>query len=276
MSILGCGWLGMPLAERLKAPDILYTVKGSTTNPNKLGVFASKGIIGYLIDLQPELAGAGKDLQRFFEADMLIIAIPPGFRRRAAGFHQQQMQAVIAQIEQSPIKEVLYISSTSVYPDLNSVLVESDVTDPAESASPELVEVENSLQQLRSTRSVGVLRLGGLLGYDRIPGKYVKGKKGLTTYHTPVNYIHRDDAVSLIVKMLMNGVSNETFNGVAPIHTNRGEVYEKTCREFGWEAPTFLEPLAPEPFKVISSEKVMAKYSFQFRYPDPAGFYYKP
>lgn len=48
-SIIGCGWLGLPLAERLVAEG--YTVKGSTTSVDKLSLLRQKGIDAYLLQL---------------------------------------------------------------------------------------------------------------------------------------------------------------------------------------------------------------------------------
>ncbi len=51
ISVLGCGWLGLPLAEDLI--DKGYKVKGSTTTESKLNGFLEKGINPYYINLTP-------------------------------------------------------------------------------------------------------------------------------------------------------------------------------------------------------------------------------
>ncbi|WP_025765095.1 hypothetical protein [Dyadobacter tibetensis] len=275
VSILGCGWLGIPLAQRLLTSESVSVVKGSTTSTNKLTLLRGLGIIPFQLGLTPELEGKEEEISSFFDCDVLLISIPPGLRRNPVGYHLQQIEAVISRIKQSPISQVLYISSTGVYPDTNRVMVESDVILPEQAASPEMVAAENALMSLRGDRQVGILRFGGLLGYDRIPGKYVRGKKGLTTYHTPVNYIHQDDAVGIAQALVERGIDNSTYNAVAPIHSLRGKVYESSCAQFGWEVPTFSEPPSPEPFKIISAEKLVAELSYDFQYPDPLSFYYE-
>ena len=42
VSILGCGWLGLPLAKALIGEG--YTVKGSTTTPAKLNLLKEEGV----------------------------------------------------------------------------------------------------------------------------------------------------------------------------------------------------------------------------------------
>ncbi len=113
ISILGCGWLGLPLAEILR--DEGHVIKGSTTDPDKLEVLKGKQIDPYLIDLEPDL-NEGAD-EEFWDADLLILNIPAGRRRdNVEEFHPRQISAVIEKVKKSSIAFVLFISSTSVYP----------------------------------------------------------------------------------------------------------------------------------------------------------------
>lgn len=275
ISILGCGWLGFPLAQRLLTDDISSQVKGSTTSADKIEKFKASGIDGFLFRLDPEISGNEAEIKSFFDCDTLIISIPPKLSKNEADFHPRQIQSVIDHIKNSPVKEILYISSTSIYPDLNRIVVESDVISPDQSPSPAMVEAENLLINLRSERSVSILRHGGLLGYNRIPGKYVKGQKDMTTGSIPVNYIHPDDSVGIIISILQKGVVNETFNIVAPLHPTRKEIYIKSCAQFGWEAPTFAEQNIQPDFKIISAEKLNSFYEYEFKFSDPLQFYYE-
>ena len=49
-----------------------------------------------------------------------------------------------------------------------------------------------------------VIRFGGLIGYDRMPGKFLTGKKDLPNGDAPVNLIHRDDCVQIIYQIIKN------------------------------------------------------------------------
>jgi nucleoside-diphosphate-sugar epimerase len=275
ISILGCGWLGFPLAKRLLDCDITSQVKGSTTSVDKLELLNSSGIEGFLFDLNPEFSADDEIVSNFFDTASLVISLPPRLSKSEPGHYQKQIEAVVKRIKSSPIKEIILLSSTGVYPDLNRIVTEQDVNTPEESNSPEMVAVENLLISLRSDRIVTVLRLAGLIGNDRIPGKYVKGKKDISTGLLPVNYIHPEDAVGIIVTILKKGLQSETFNVVAPLHPTRSEIYDSTCAQFGWEAPTYLEPEIPENFKIISGEKLSSFYKYDFRFPDPLQFQYE-
>lgn len=275
ISILGCGWLGFPLAKRLLANGITSQVKGSTTSEHKLDQFAGAGIDGYLLPLNPE---AGLDVSisdPFFDSDVIVISVPPRMSQNVAGNYAAQMRMVAEAIRNSPAGEVIFVSSTGVYRDLSQTAVEQDVQLPGHSAQPEMIEAENVIAGLRPERMVTILRLSGLLGYNRIPGKYVKGQKDMTTGDIPVNYIHRDDAVGIIQVIIQQGILNETFNITAPFHPTRSEVYVDSCAQFGWEAPTFCIPEQRLPFKLISGDKLSKYYRYEFRYPDPLQFHYQ-
>lgn len=275
ISILGCGWLGFPLAKRLLGSGITSQLKGSTTSEHKLDQFAAAGIDGYLLLLNPE---AGLDVsisESFFDSDLIVISIPPRMSQNVAGNYSAQMRMVAEAIRQSPAKDVVFVSSTGVYRDLSQTAVESDVQLPEHSAQPEMVAAENAIAALRPEKTVTILRLSGLLGYNRIPGKYVQGQKEMTTGDIPVNYIHRDDATAIIKSIIEQGIQNETFNITAPFHPTRSEVYVDSCAQFGWEAPTFKKPEVQPPFKVISGDKFSKTYQYEFRYPDPLLFHYE-
>lgn len=272
VSVLGCGWLGLPLAERLLADG--YTVKGSTTTPEKMALLAGKGIIPYQLKLMPQPDG---DLTDFLHTDILLIDIPPKARAQGDGFHSAQVQAVADAVQRSSVRWVIYISSTSVYPEHSRVVTEEDVTGPGESVdsgdSPSpLVVAEQTILQLSPIRQTTVLRCAGLMGYDRIPGKYVAGRT-VDSGLLPVNYVHRDDAVGLIIAVLANTLVG-TFNVVAPMHPTREAVYRKSCAQFGYALPLFVDSPTALPFKIVSGEKLTGQLNYSFHYPDPLMFQY--
>lgn len=266
---MGCGWLGLPLAERLLSED--YTVKGSTTSVEKLPLLRAKGIDAYQLQLIPEPKG---DLEALLNTDILLIDIPPKAGRFGDAFHPAQIQQLIDAIRLSRVKWILYISSTSVYPELSREVTEEDVTSMEQSAAPALLQAEQSLQHLSPERQTTILRCGGLMGYDRIPGKYIAGKT-VDSGAVPVNYIHLDDAVGIITLVLKQQLTG-VFNVVAPEHPTREAIYRRSCADFGYALPTFVEPTEPLPFKIISSHKIEETSRYTFRYPNPLDFYYRP
>jgi nucleoside-diphosphate-sugar epimerase len=267
ISILGCGWLGLPLGEQLVLAG--YSVKGSTTSAGKLKVLQQKGIDGYELRLNPEPEG---DVAALLNADTLLINVPPKAGKMGDDFHPQQIRSLVSAVRNSPIKHVIYVSSTSVYPENSSVARESDVTALDQTSAPALFQAEMLVQSLAPERLVTVLRCGGLMGYDRIPGKYIAGRQ-VDSGAVPVNYLHRDDAIGILTH-LINEPRPGVFNAVAPQHPDREAIYRKSCTDFGYALPSFTVPSQPVPYKIISPEKLVQATDYQFLYPDPLQFLY--
>ena len=66
IGIIGCGWLGLPLAKEFVSNN--YKVKGSTTTKEKLEILKNEGIDAYLIDV-------GEFWVRFFLGLILLFAV---------------------------------------------------------------------------------------------------------------------------------------------------------------------------------------------------------
>ena len=263
ISILGCGWLGFPLGKYLVEKG--HSVKGSTTSENKLSLLSAAGIKSFLLKFSPQI----EDLEvvNFLTSDVLIICIPPRAGKYGENFHVQQIESLLKYLPSSTIKSIIYTSSTSVYPDLNREVTESD--ELVENHT--LIKVENLLKNL--SQNVTILRCGGLMGSERIPAKYFAGRT-IDTGKIPVNYVHQEDVIQIITMILEHGYWNETFNVVSPEHPIREGIYLKNCEEFGFEKPIFEEPSEEIPFKIISPEKLIYQTGYEFIYDNPLMFKY--
>ncbi|MDZ7900202.1 MAG: SDR family NAD(P)-dependent oxidoreductase [Arcicella sp.] len=275
ISILGCGWLGLPLGKFLVEKG--HTVKGSTTSEEKIPLLSNVGIEPFLIKFSPEIEtvnqvsehGQGLPwyVEQFLDSELLIICIPPRAGKFGEDFHVQQIQSLIENLEGSSIKSIIYTSSTSVYPELNREMREDDKV----LENHALIKVENLLKSL--PQNITILRCGGLMGKERIPAKYFAGKT-INTGQIPVNYIHQDDAIQIIAMILEKGFWNETFNVVSPEHPVREKVYLKNCEDLGFQKPIFEESTEPTPYKIISPQKLILRTGYVFKYGNPLDFGY--
>lgn len=277
VGILGCGWLGFPLAKAWAAQGA--RVHGSTTQMAKLETLAQVGIIPFHIQLNP--LPEGDDLQTFLDVAVLVINIPPTppphYTPQAGSlsWHAQQIQHLVPKIKQSGVQSVVYISSTSVYPNTNTWVDEqTSVAENGSDLDKGLVDAENLIQTLHPTQNWAILRCGGLLGYNRVPGKYFAGRKNLPNGDTPVNFIFRDDAVQIIQQVVARQAWQEIFNVVAPEHPTRKLIYAHNAQQLGFEAPTFANP-STESYKIVSCQKVIQQLDYQFAYPNPLDFRYE-
>ena len=116
ISILGCGWLGLPLAKVLVKNG--FSVKGSTTTQDKIDVLKQSGIEPFLFALNPENI-QGNAISFLEHSEVLIINIPPKLRGNSKEDFVGKMKTLIPFIEKSSVEKVLFVSSTSVYADEN-------------------------------------------------------------------------------------------------------------------------------------------------------------
>ena len=269
ITILGCGWFGLPLAKSLLSKG--YNVKGSTTSATKLKTLEEAEIMPFQIQLnEQEIIGNVSDF--LHETDVLIIAIPPGLRKEILSSEEMtfinKMKTLIPYIEKSGIQKVLFVSSTSVYGDRFPIIeyTESTQTHPDTESGRQLVLSEKLLQSNIHFKTT-VIRFGGLLGEDRHPIKFLAGRTQIENPDGPVNLIQREDCIGIIIKALDFAYIykwGETFNAVAPQHPPRKNYYQKKAQQFNLPLPNFVEDTKSKG-KIISSKKVetILDYSFQ-------------
>ncbi|PQJ78038.1 NAD(P)-binding domain-containing protein [Polaribacter porphyrae] len=246
VSILGCGWLGKPLATTLFKKG--FQVKGSTTSTDKLNDLKELGISPFLVDISMDI-----NIVEFLKTDVLIIAIT---NKSTDDFKQ-----LIAKIEKSPVKKVIFISTTSVYPSLNKVMTEDSET--KETPHFKIEELFRNNINFKTT----VIRFAGLFGGKRHPANWFKNGKEIPQPNGFVNMIHREDCIAIIEAILQQDYFGETFNASANHHPKRKDFYIKARQSKGFELPVFKkeEELV---WKIISSEKIQKKLNYKFIYND--------
>ena len=264
ISILGCGWLGFPLAQQLVANN--HFVRGSTTTKEKIPLLEESGIEPYFLTLDPRLSG--DDITSFFDVDTVVLNIPPPRVDNRIAVMQQQANELISYLNASPVKRVIMVSSTSVYGFKNQDADENDAH-PAETENGKgLVEMERMLMQGLNA-IVAVVRMAGLIGPDRHPGRFMAGKEVGGNGEEPVNLIHQDDAIGVVDALIRQPEISGVFNACAREHPTRREVYVNAAENLGYEPPVFRDS-SPRPWKRIISKKIRETTGYSFAYDDPA------
>ena len=235
ISIIGCGWLGFPLAKALLSKG--FTVKGSTTSEEKLEVLENAGIEPFLIALSEN--NTTGNISDFLEnSEILIIDVPPKLRGSVTENFVSKIRNIIPFIEKSSVENVLFISSTSVYNDDDAFVNEETIPKPDTESGKQLLETEQLLQSNINFKTT-VLRFGGLIGEDRHPVKFLAGRENLENPDAPVNFIHQDDSIGIILKIIETDSWNETFNAVAPSHPSREQYYTQKAKDLNLVLPKF-------------------------------------
>ncbi|TYP96261.1 nucleoside-diphosphate-sugar epimerase [Tenacibaculum adriaticum] len=244
-SILGCGWLGLPLATQFISKGIC--IKGSSTSVDKLEKLKKYKITSYLVDIEKE-----GDYQEFLDAEVLIIAI--------TSKDINAYEYLVSQIEKASVKKVVFISSTSVYPSLNKVITEEDDT-----IDSLLAKVENIFRNNTNFKTT-IIRFAGLFGGDRKPGNWFRNKK-VPHPKGYVNMIHREDCIAIIEKIIKQDVWNETFNACSNHHPTREAFYTNAKKSIGMEPPVF-DDSQPLKYKIISPKKLETRLGYRFKHND--------
>jgi len=263
ISILGCGWLGFPLAKALLKKGI--SINGSTTSENKLPILKDAGINPFLVSVESE--GICKNIDTFLaESEILIIDIPPKLRAADPSSEKkafvEKIKNLIPFIEKSTIKKVLFVSSTSVYGDDNGLVTEETIPNPETESGKQLLLAENLLLENQNFET-SILRFGGLIGEDRHPIKFLAGKENIENPDAPVNLIHQSDCIGIIEEIINQSNWNEVFNAVAPFHPTREEYYTQKAINMNLPEPKF-GPEKSNIKKVILSKKVETFLNYKF------------
>ncbi len=268
VSILGMGWLGEPLAQQMLKNS--YQVVGSTTSPEKMIKLERKGLEVVMLSFNPH--PEGKAYHKLFDTEILFINIPPRTRTLPETHHPEQIKFIKEMAVQAGVKKIIYVSATSVYPDKNQQARETDALTRENTGNPALFQAEQILLNDKNY-DLTIIRFGGLLGVDRIPGRYFSEKENVVG-DTPVNYIHREDASRMVQWIIENNLWNGIYNGVAPMHPKRKEVYLKNAHELEFPPPKSYAPECTSSWKEVSADKIIQS-GFQFKYGNPLDFNYQ-
>ncbi|MFW5443646.1 MAG: NAD(P)H-binding protein [Methylococcaceae bacterium] len=249
ISILGSGWLGLPLIESFLNNG--YSVKASTTSVNKVAQLAALKAEPFVVDIDNITA----NIQTFLQSEVLIINIPS---KNISGF-----KTLVDHIEKSVVKKVLFVGSTSIYDNINTTIDESSGD---EITNKPLYQIENLFKDNDKVATT-IVRFAGLIGYGRHPGRFFANGKVIKDPDSLVNLIHRDDCIAIITQIIAKQIWNEDFNCCADTHPSKREYYAKAVKSLGGGMPEFATQSSAA-FKIISNKKVKQYLNYTFLHAD--------
>ena len=257
IGIIGCGWLGLPLAKTLILNN--YKVKGSTTTKNKLEILKKEGIEPYLIEITEN--SISESINSFLnELDMLIINIPPKIRKEGEVNYSNKIQNIINKT--SKIKNILFISSTSVYGSKQGKISSKTIAEPDSRNGTEILKTENLVKSENNT----IIRFGGLISEDRNPLKYLIQKDEILNPDAPINYIHLKDCIGIISKVIFENKWGKTYSAVAPFHPTKKEYYDNLCEINNVKKLKFSNKKTVIN-KEVNDNKILSELKYDFKYP---------
>ena len=268
VSIIGTGWLGLPLAKLLVQADC--QVFGTTTRDEKIELLTAEGILCNKMIFNDDVSKT--DIQIPHQTEILVITLPPTLGKQAP------LQSYIAIIEKIihqtthlvHLKKLLFTSSTSVYGRAKGVLKEETAIQPYTPSEETLAQAERLIKKKTKDYAVYVLRLGGLVGPEREPGYFFKDKKDIPGGGIYVNLVHQLDVLEIMKHIILKDTPEGTFNICADEHPARGDFYPQRARQIGANEVAFI--WGNEPERYVSNEKIKKKTGYTFVYPDPLLF----
>ena len=260
VGIIGCGWLGLPLAEDLINAG--FEVQGTTTSKDKLQILDDKGIAPFHIALTEDgIFGNIEGL--LMGVGILIINIPPKLRGKGPKeSYIDKIKLLHSAIKNSQVAKVLFISSTAVYGDIEGTVTERTIPIPTTESGKQLLECESIFQNDLEIDTT-IIRFGGLIGPNRHPITMLSGKENLKGGNAPVNLIHLDDCIGIIKTIIKIGYWGEVLNAVYPDHPTKQEYYTRQAVKRALAPPTYIRNDSQN-YKIINSCSIFLNKNYTF------------
>lgn len=259
IAVLGCGWLGLPLAISLIKEG--YKVSGSTTSEKKLTHLKKQQIEPFLITLSEEgIQGTISDF--LFGIDTIIINVPPKLRGTNSENYIKKIRLLHQEVKKSEVSKVIFVSSTSVYGDIIGDVTETSIPQPMTASGEQLLAAENIFKNDTDLKTT-IIRFGGLIGPNRHPITTISGRQGLSNGNAPVNLIHLNDCIRIISCILKHSWWNEVINGVHPEHPSKQKYYILEAQKRNLQIPDYKEDTTRKS-KIIKSKVLIDVKKFDF------------
>lgn len=267
ISVIGCGWLGMPLSKELKSQG--FKVSGSVRDISKAELSGDIGINFFQLILSQELEILPNRNAAFWEADIFILTIPP----TDSSTYTKGISKILEIIErQNRSLGIIYTSSTGVYGKAKGLVDETFPPNPDRAGAAAVLDCENLLLSKQRIFDICILRLAGLVGPGRAPGRFFAGKKNLSSGSSPVNLVQLDDCIALIVTIIKKGIKKGIYNVCADQHPCQREFYTAQAIKSGLEPPEYKEDSDETDLKIIDNSLLKKILSYEYRQPDPMEF----
>lgn len=254
--VLGAGFIGKPLAIDLKSHG--FEVAVSIRKAENNSIFEAQGIAVHNFQV------GDPKVTIFNEIHTLVIAYPIGSRKMNSGEHLKQAQWIAEHFPENQLKQVILTSSTSVYPDGIGEVDENCQVRPSDYGLIQL-EYEEALRGFYGAKLV-VLRLAGLLGKNRHPGRFLAGKTDVPNPQSPVNMVHQGDVVRFISALIQLNTSPRIINLCQDNHPTRKMYFRAASKALGLEAPTFSQQQISNP-KVVNNALSKSLFDFEYEFP---------
>ncbi len=264
--IIGCGWLGTALANSLikQSVDVIATTSS---------ISSSERLIEQAINAQPLLLPNLVEVlakHSVFQQQQLVIAIPPRLKQGKSDYPEKIQQLVQAAETTGVVKRIILITSSAIYNGLQGEVFEHSSLDFSANKVQIMFDAEQAA--LNFSGGVSVLRLAGLVGPKRHPGKFLPtAKQPIANACAKVNLIHQQDAVGLLLCLLKKNNVQGIFNGVSQTHVSKKLYYQQAAKSLNITLPSFSNDDSVGVHvnsRIVNGDKARQQLGYHFIYDD--------
>ena len=280
VAIIGCGWLGLALAKKLTTQGV--SVLATTTREERFAEIQSTGAQAIKLSLPFDNVEHSSELESLQSCNIVVIAITPKFKQ-GKGDYPNNIAQLLTLFKGRQGTKICLLSSTGVYGglagdvnELSNVSLSEDKVSLLHQAEQLVLNVgQDSLDNKSSINNNIVLRLAGLVGPKRYPGRFFAGKKNIANGDIAVNLVHQEDVVNAILYLLINEKRDHQIGGiynvVSDTHVSKSEFYRLACQLQQLTPPTFSDCTSTQVIKSLSrivANKKLTSQGFHFQHGD--------
>jgi nucleoside-diphosphate-sugar epimerase len=264
ISIVGCGWLGQPLAEQVKQSG--HSTGATCRSPEKRQTLEQLGYSSHVYQLGDALTSDA--LKAVFQSSLLILNLPPGGRHIQPDFYIEHMCQLLSEARQQGVRHVIFISTTAVYGDMQGRVVEQTPPAPkTESGRAHQIIEQHALEVFAGDACV--LRLAGLVGVDRHPAKYLAARTDIRHGSQVVNLVYQQDVITAIEAIIEQDKYAHIFHLCAHEHPTRHDYYRWACAKLGLDLPEFVVESHEHQGKIIDAHWTCETLGLEISYASP-------
>jgi len=259
--IIGSGKLGLSLAQSLSHQG--FETTATTTTHEK--VSKDNNINPAIIYLNTNTSdhNALVNTLHKYHFNLMIITIPPNRQLNNYDETLNKLHQLAISLE---IKKVLFISSTSVWGENSGEVDENTPMIPITQSAKSMVRFEQTILNEPSFEA-STIKLAGLIGETRNPGRFLAGKENLTMAKAPVNLVTQRDVIGIIIEIVKQNAWQKSFIACAPSHPTRDVFYVSAANKLNLVAPTFdyTNENLGQRNKIIDGSSTAAQLNYQYQ-----------
>ena len=166
-------------------------------------------------------------------------------------------------------KHIILLNSTAIY---NGLAGNVDETTPLDLNAEKVTSLLAAEQAIKAfTKRTHILRLAGLVGPNRHPGKFLQAARIFTNASAAVNLVHQNDVVSILLQLIEHtNTDNQQsiYNVVSNTDSDRQHYYQTAAQALNLPQPQFALEAEVTSGKKIIGTKLREQLAYQYQHDD--------